>query len=50
MIAALYRCLRCAFEWEAKPEPVVCPKCGDIYVVRADYKSRRLPIIWFSAW
>ena len=35
---ALYRCLRCLFEWKGKAGPVTCPKCGHLYVKWVDYE------------
>ena len=38
MIPALYRCLKCDYEWEGEPGPVTCPVCGHDYVVWVNYQ------------
>lgn len=40
-MTALYRCLRCSHEWEGKPGPVECPRCGHLYVKWINYQGRR---------
>ena len=38
MIQAVYKCLKCEYEWEDEPGPVICPVCGHEYVVWVNYQ------------
>jgi DNA-directed RNA polymerase subunit RPC12/RpoP len=36
---AIYKCLKCYFDWKQKLEPTQCPKCGHLYVKWRNYTS-----------
>ena len=37
---AQYKCLKCQYEWETEPGPVVCPNCGHLYIKWKNYEKK----------
>ena len=34
-----FTCQKCHHQWTARPEPVACPKCGNLYVFWCNYQE-----------
>ena len=35
------KCLKCGFEWRARPDPLTCPKCHHVYVKWVNFDEHR---------
>jgi rubrerythrin len=38
---ALYKCVKCGYEYESHPGPTQCPRCQNLYVKWVNYDEWR---------
>ena len=36
-LGALYKCFKCGYEWTDRAGPVVCPRCGYLWIKWLNY-------------